>query len=619
MAFIDLERNHIWVKLVYWGPARSGKTTNLLYASEALKKRGARLLTAEVKGKKPLAFELVPVRLGRVGRLEVRVQLLSSPGTPAYYHARSTLLKDVDGIIFVADSLKVRREKNIESLKELEEALLEWGIEINEVPVVFLFNKRDLKEVPILTVEELEEDLSKPLGAKGIEGVALEGIGVFEAIKEVAKQALLSKVSIRYLADITYLEISEIELQIEKGFEELTSFAERPVLKEEEVERLRLLEPAEEDPEELLKEFIVLAMTLERETVIEVSGRLLELYERLKGGLDPLSNEVLDIMEHYIKDIPHPEVFQEKINEFKVLADFLYMHRFERADILEKIEKFRVKFEAVKQEEPPVLQLELEEVPEEPKKEELVLEEKKEEEEDEVFRAKTALFVSHLLRSYQRLVAMEELMKLERKDAVLELFSRQKEDLLKTLEEVAPELLPQLKEKEEEIRRVVSEEVEEREEKEALELDVSEGLLCKTGEKYILIPIDEVAFAGEIEDHWRPYLLKGTFPLRLLKGRGLFSKFFGKVAPKLKGELSHLEEKELVKLEFETNKPLTTESKLVLVWKNGKGLAYLVEDFKLVNLRDVKWEPEEGPFVAKTTLNEGEVYLLSLDLASQIT
>ncbi len=99
-------------------------------------------------------------------------------------------------MVFVADSLRIRREKNKESLADLKEHLFEWGVDIHEIPLVFQYNKRDLASmgIPILSVEELQEDLNKDLNAPYFEAVAPKGIGVFDTLKTI------SKLSVRYIA-----------------------------------------------------------------------------------------------------------------------------------------------------------------------------------------------------------------------------------------------------------------------------------------------------------------------------------------------------------------------------------------------------------------------------------
>jgi signal recognition particle receptor subunit beta len=106
-----------------------------------------------------------------------------------YNATRKLVLKGVDGIVFVADSLKVQKEKNIESLENLRQNIAEDNIDIKEIPLVLQYNKRDLggSNIPILSVEEMQEDLNKELQVPWFSGSALKGDGVFETLREISK------------------------------------------------------------------------------------------------------------------------------------------------------------------------------------------------------------------------------------------------------------------------------------------------------------------------------------------------------------------------------------------------------------------------------------------------
>ncbi len=197
MALIDLSRREIHCKIVYYGPGRCGKTTNLIYIYNAMgdKTRG-KMLTIETKGDRTLFFDLLPLNLGKVKGFDIRIQLYTVPGQTIYEATRKLVLKGVDGIVFVADSLKVRQTKNKESLEDLKKNLQAYALDIMEIPVILQYNKRDLvnSPIPTLTIDELQQDLNQELQTTYFEAAAVKGIGVFETLKEISKR------TVRYVA-----------------------------------------------------------------------------------------------------------------------------------------------------------------------------------------------------------------------------------------------------------------------------------------------------------------------------------------------------------------------------------------------------------------------------------
>ena len=193
MALIDLSKKEIHCKIVYYGPGRCGKTTNLLtvHSSMADNARG-KMLTIETKGDRTLFFDLLPLNLGKIRGFNIRIQLYTVPGQVMYAATRKLVLKGADGLVFVADPLQVRRERNVESLEDLRVNLLEYGLKLEEMPLVIQYNKRDLVDTPIptLTVEELDADLNAAYKVKTFEASAVTGMGVFETLREISKQTV---------------------------------------------------------------------------------------------------------------------------------------------------------------------------------------------------------------------------------------------------------------------------------------------------------------------------------------------------------------------------------------------------------------------------------------------
>ncbi len=193
MAEFDRERNRLTLKLVYYGPAQSGKTTNLscLHESISPELKGD-MMVLETKGDRTLFFDLLPLNLGKISGFDIRIQLYTVPGQVMYEATRKLVLKGVDGLVFVADPLKVRQERNIESLEDLRRNVAEHGLDLKEMPLVLQYNKRDLCDTPVptLTVEELEQDLNQEYKVPWFECTATKGPGVFETLKEISKRTV---------------------------------------------------------------------------------------------------------------------------------------------------------------------------------------------------------------------------------------------------------------------------------------------------------------------------------------------------------------------------------------------------------------------------------------------
>ncbi|HYA43728.1 MAG TPA: GTPase domain-containing protein [Syntrophobacteraceae bacterium] len=193
MAFIDLSKNEIQAKIVYYGPGRGGKTTNLLYVHESMSRQVCgKMVTIDTRGDRTLFFDFLPLNIGKVLNMTIRIQLYTVPGQVMYNTTRKLVLRGVDGIVFVADSLKVQKNKNIESLDNLVQNLSDEGLPIGQVPLVLQYNKRDLVEsnIPLLPVAELECDLNEGLNVPSFEASALSGKGVYETLREISKRTI---------------------------------------------------------------------------------------------------------------------------------------------------------------------------------------------------------------------------------------------------------------------------------------------------------------------------------------------------------------------------------------------------------------------------------------------
>lgn len=195
MAIFNLKKREIECKVVYYGPGRCGKTTNLEYIFASYKKQvKGEMVSINTEGDRTLFFDFLPIGLGQIKGCNVRVQLYTVPGQVKYSSTRKLVLRGVDGIVFVADSLEVRREKNMMSLKDLQANLKEYGKSIFKVPLVMQYNKRDLAEqgIPLMPIDQMEKDLNRQLKVPSFQGSAVSGEGVGATLKECLKLTLQS-------------------------------------------------------------------------------------------------------------------------------------------------------------------------------------------------------------------------------------------------------------------------------------------------------------------------------------------------------------------------------------------------------------------------------------------
>jgi len=187
MAVFNPKDRVIECKIVYYGPGRSGKTTNLEYVFKAGKKyANSELVSINTKGDRTLFFDFLPLGLGKIRGCDVKVQLYTVPGQAKYNSTRKLVLKNVDGVVFVADSLEIRRKENLVSLKDLQQNLAERNMNIFNTPLVMQYNKRDLgtQGIPVMPLEVMERELNGKLKVPSFEASALKGKGVGDTLKK---------------------------------------------------------------------------------------------------------------------------------------------------------------------------------------------------------------------------------------------------------------------------------------------------------------------------------------------------------------------------------------------------------------------------------------------------
>jgi signal recognition particle receptor subunit beta len=189
MAFINYASREINCKIVYYGPGLCGKTTNLqyVYQKTAPEAKG-KMISLATETERTLFFDFLPLALGEIRGFKTRFHLYTVPGQVFYDASRKLILKGVDGVVFVADSQEERLDANIESMENLKFNLDEQGYELEKLPFVIQYNKRDLPN--LTSVEELRS-LLNPDAVPDFEACATTGEGVFETLKAVAKQILV--------------------------------------------------------------------------------------------------------------------------------------------------------------------------------------------------------------------------------------------------------------------------------------------------------------------------------------------------------------------------------------------------------------------------------------------
>ncbi len=188
MSFINFAAREINCKIVYYGAGLGGKTTNLqvIYQRTADQQKG-KMISLATETERTLFFDFLPLDLGSVRGFKTRIHLYTVPGQVFYDASRKLILRGVNGIVFVADSQEQRMDANVEALENLMSNLKEHGYDFNKIPYVLQLNKRDLPN--ILPVDLLTTELRKKNEAV-VEAVAFQGVGVFETLKEIAKQVL---------------------------------------------------------------------------------------------------------------------------------------------------------------------------------------------------------------------------------------------------------------------------------------------------------------------------------------------------------------------------------------------------------------------------------------------
>jgi mutual gliding-motility protein MglA len=188
LTFINFNKKEIQAKIVYYGPGRCGKTTNLEFIHREYRDRiKTEMITIKTKGDRTLFFDFLPLNVGKIKGYSLNIQLYTVPGQVMYNETRKLVLRGADGIVFVADSLAMRKDKNLESLKNLQENLSIYNKNIFKIPLVMQFNKRDLDKIgiPLTPVDVLKSSLNSKLNVPCFEASAASGDNVISTLKSI--------------------------------------------------------------------------------------------------------------------------------------------------------------------------------------------------------------------------------------------------------------------------------------------------------------------------------------------------------------------------------------------------------------------------------------------------
>jgi signal recognition particle receptor subunit beta len=244
---INHTSKQVTAKIVYYGPGLGGKTTNLQHIFSVTNPRSrGELVSMETEIERTLFFDLLPMNVGMIKGYQTKFQLYTVPGQVFYDSTRRLVLKGADGIVFVADSQELMEESNCESLQNLKDNLLFYQTGIEDIPLVFQFNKRDLKNV--LPIERLNYTLN-PIGRPHVEAVARKGRGVIETLREISTSTLIRiKETLEHM-DVTPDKVT-VQFDLEKGVDRQEAENSSPggINLERTEETAGRPEPAEEQP-----------------------------------------------------------------------------------------------------------------------------------------------------------------------------------------------------------------------------------------------------------------------------------------------------------------------------------------------------------------------------------
>ena len=190
MSLVNFTAREITCKIVYYGPGRSGKTTNLQYVfGRVPETRRGRMVSLATHGDRTLFFDFLPIDLGSISGFSTRFQLYTVPGQSYYNATRKLVLQGADGVVFVADSQARQLDENIESFQDLHANLADQRVDPRTMPLVVQYNKQDLPPDLILSMGDLSDAINFR-NAPEFSADALHGPGVFETLRGISELVL---------------------------------------------------------------------------------------------------------------------------------------------------------------------------------------------------------------------------------------------------------------------------------------------------------------------------------------------------------------------------------------------------------------------------------------------
>lgn len=306
MVLFNYATRELTAKIVYYGPGLCGKTTNLEHIHRSLPaNKKSKMLSLATKTDRTLFFDFLPIELGAIRGMKTKIQLYTVPGQVFYDATRKLVLKGADGVVFVADSQKAMMDSNVDSWQNFETNLKENGLDIQTIPLVIQYNKRDLPDV--LPVKDLNKKLNTRK-APFFEASAIKGQGVQDTLKGITK-LVLEALSKKHRPPKKREVLEEVQEVIQQSTEPLRP--DQPAVS-----------PSLPTVEELIQEFpgqelepIDTKMTLE--PVPEVSAEEYEELEEISDVSHPGVSSKVDLSaptQHVDVKIPEiPDVIQPEM------------------------------------------------------------------------------------------------------------------------------------------------------------------------------------------------------------------------------------------------------------------------------------------------------------------